>query len=62
MCGPGSNPISYYTVGAGGGEEVERILALRGGCMLEKRGVTFFKGVAILQNKMKSEIFNDKKS
>ena len=30
---------------------------------MEKRGVTFFKGVAILQkNKMKSEIFDDKKS
>ena len=28
-----------------------------------KEGVTFFRGVAILQkNKLKSEIFNDKKS
>ena len=35
---------------------------LRGG-LLEKRGLTFGGGVAILQkNEMKSEIFDDKKS
>ena len=44
------------------GGKLDKTSTLRGG-LLEKRGVTFLRGIAILQkkNKLKSEIFNDKK-
>ena len=58
----GANFQKNRGVGGGG---LDRISIFRGGS-LGKRGVTFFRGVDcsfyIKKNKLKSEIFNDKKS
>ena len=64
MCTPpfcwegGVEPPTIFSKGGG----LDRTSTLRGG-LLEKRRVTFFRGVAIVtkKSKLKSEIFNDKK-
>ena len=63
-----SEPPTKFSKKEGGrGEGLDRTSTLRRG-LLEKRRVTFFRGVAIVQKKTTTkkqknpEIFNDKKS
>ena len=65
MCTPSLPPVSVW--GGGGSDSkkwgLDRISVFRGGCW--ERGVTFSGGCVCsfsIKNKLKSEIFNNKKS